>query len=212
MSTPSDVPQPEQPGTDPAASSVPPAGYQTPPGYQAPSDQAPNYQAPDQANYGFPMSGAHNQQPTGLCYAAPARNTFGLDFSNIGQRLSNTQGVPQPLVISYWLWVAAAVLGIVLSVINMFTITNALGGLMVGAGLTGLIISVIFAALYVFIAIRLKEGARWARLVLSILGGLALISFLLQLGVGNVNFVGSAVAAAAAILMWLPQSQPHFKD
>ncbi|WP_426996830.1 hypothetical protein [Pseudarthrobacter sp. N5] len=215
MTNPSDVPQPEQPGAQPPASNVPPAGYQPPQGYQQP----PSYQATGQGygqagqpGYAAPMGAANNAPPAGLGYTAPARNTFGLDFNNIGERISNTQGAPQQLVISYWLWIAAAALGVVLSVVSMFTITNALGGLMVGAGITALIISVVFAAFYVFIAIRLKEGARWARLVLSILGGLALISFLLQLTTGNLNFIGSAVAAAAAVLMWLPQSQEHFKS
>jgi hypothetical protein len=231
MSNPNEVPPPEQPpagnippaGGVPPAGSVPPAGgvpatanepqgYQPPPpGYQAPG---PAYPPPGQAfppqnppyaqgqPYGqaaYPAATApSNNPPPGLGYAAPPRNAFGLDFNNIGQRLTDTRGVPQQLVVSYWLWIAAAALGIVFS-------------LMMGGGVGGFIFELIFAALYVFIAIRLKEGARWARLVLSILGGLAVIGFLANLIFMNPSTVGSAAAVAAAIMMWLPQSREHFK-
>ncbi|UVJ41715.1 hypothetical protein [Arthrobacter sp. CJ23] len=159
--------------------------------------------------YGVP-AGPNNAPPAGLGYAAPARNAFGLDFNNIAQRLRDTTGVPQQLTISYWLWVAAAALGVIASIINIFTIRSMFGELLIGAGIAGLVFSLVFAAFYVFIAIRLKEGARWARLVLSILGGLAAISLLFQLITLNINFIGSAAAVAAAVLMWLPESQKHF--
>ena len=224
MSNPSEVPQPQQPGAQPPASNVPPAGSEPPQGYQPPQ---PGHQAPGQAyppqgqpyaqgqQYGQPAfsSGAAptNNPPAGLGYAAPPRNAFGLDFNNIGQRLTDTQGVPQQLVLSYWLWVAAAALGIVFSLVSIFTYSGAFGGMMMGAGVGGFIFQLIFAALYVFIAIRLKEGARWARLVLSILGGLAMIGVLGNLIFLNLSFIGSAAAVAAAVMMWLPQSQEHFK-
>jgi hypothetical protein len=219
MTNPSDAPQPQQPGGQPAAGNVPPNHYEQPPAYQAPpSQQAPqgysapgSYQAPGQPGYGAPAGAATNAPPASLGYAAPARNTFGLDFNNIKERVTNTQGVPQQLVTSYWLWIASAVLGILLSLVTMFTYSGLYGGLAMGAGIAALIFSVIFAVIYIFIAVRLKEGARWARLVLSILGGLAVLSFLTQLFTGNMNFIGSAVAVAAAIMMWLPQSQEHFK-
>lgn len=212
MTNPSDAPQP-QPGSEPPASNLPSGNFQQPPGYQPPQEYAAPgaYQNAGQPSYGAPLGGPNNAPPAGLGYAAPARNTFGLDFSNIAQRVTNTQGVPQQLVISYWLWVAAAALGVVLSLVSIFTLTGALGGAMAGTGIFTLIFSLIFAAFYIFIAIRLKEGARWARLVLSILGGLAALGFLAQLAMGDLSFIGSAVATAAAILMWLPQSRDHFK-
>jgi len=205
MSNPSDAPQPEQPGAQPPASNVPPAGYQPPQGYQPPPQ---GYQPPGQA---FPPPGQPYAQP-GLGYAAPPRNAFGLDFTNISQRLTKTQGVPQQLVTSYWLWIAAAALGVVFGLISMFSFSGAFGGMMMGAGVGGFIFQLLFAALYVFIAIRLKEGARWARLVLSILGGLAVIGFLANLVFLNPSLIGSAAAVAAAVMMWLPQSQEHFKS
>ncbi|WP_120522878.1 hypothetical protein [Arthrobacter celericrescens] len=219
MSNPNEVPQ--QPGSQPPPSGdVPPAGYQPPqgapqppnyqaPGYQAPGYQAPGYQAPP-PGYGMPTAGANNAPPAGLGYAAPARNTFGLDFNNIAQRFRDTTGVPQQLTLSYWLWVGAAALGVVASLINIFALRGYFGELLVGPGIVGFVFSLIFAALYIFIAIRLKEGARWARLVLSILAGLAVISLLLQLVTLNLGFIGSAVAVAAGVLMWLPESQKHF--
>ncbi len=152
----------------------PPPSYQAPPSYQQP---APGYQQPGQPAFGAP-AGPNTAPPAGLGYAAPARNTFGLHFNNVAQRFRDTTGVPQQLTISYWLWVAAAALGVLASFINIFTMRDVFGEMMVGAGIVGLIFSLVFAALYVFIAIRLKEGSRWARLVLTILGAFAVISLL----------------------------------
>ncbi|WP_426299563.1 hypothetical protein [Arthrobacter sp. R-11] len=158
----------------------------------------------------MPAAGPNNAPPAGLGYPAPARNTFGLDFNNIAQRFRDTTGVPQQLTLSYWLWVGAAVLGVLSSLINIFILRGYFGELLIGTSIGSFILSLIFAALYIFIAIRLKEGARWARLVLSILAGLAVISLLLQLVTLNLGFIGSAVAVAAGVLMWLPESQKHF--
>jgi len=224
MSNPNEVPQ--QPGSQPPPSGdVPPAGYQPPqgapqppsyqaPGYQAPGYQAPGYQAPGyQApppGYGMPTTGANNAPPAGLGYAAPPRNAFGLDFNNIAQRFQDTTGVPQQLKVSYWLWIGAAALGVVLGIVNIAIIAGQFGGIFVGAAVTGLIIGLVFAAFYVFCAIRLKEGARWARIVLTVLGALAVIGLFSQMLTGNLSFIGSAVAVAAAVFMWLPESQKHF--
>ncbi|MFB9715347.1 hypothetical protein [Arthrobacter methylotrophus] len=227
MSNPNEAPQPQQPGAQPPQpGNVPPAGYQPPqgipepPSYQAPpsyQQPAPGYQAPGlgypqpgQPAYGMPQAGASTAPPAGLGYPAPARNTFGLHFNNVAQRFQDTTGVPQQLTVSYWLWVAAAALGVVASFINIFTVRGLFGEMMVGPGIVGLIFSLIFAALYIFIAIRLKEGSRWARLVLTILGALAVFSLLFQVITLNLNFIGSAVAVAAAVLMWLPESKRHF--
>jgi hypothetical protein len=226
MSNPNEVPQPQQPDAQPPQGTpqpppgyqAPPPGYQQPaPGYQAPGYQAPppGYQAPPPGYQAPPpgyqqAAGPNNAPPAGLGYAAPARNAFGLDFNNIAQRLKDTTGVPQQLVISYWLWVAAAALGVVLGIINIAIAAGQYSGLFVGAAITGLIIGLIFAAFYVFCAIRLKEGARWSRIVLTVLGALAVIGLFSQILAGSLTLIGSAAAVAAAIFMWLPESQKHF--
>jgi hypothetical protein len=204
MTNPSDGPQP-QPGSQPPVNNIPASDFQEPPGYQPPQEYAPpsEYQGAGQPSYGAPLGSSSNAPPAGLGYAAPARNAFALDFNNIKERLTNTQGVPQQLVISYWLWVAAAVLGVVVSLVAMVS-SPVVGGL-------GLIFSLIFAALYIFIAIRLKEGARWARLVLSILGGLSVAALPFQLIGGGLGLIGSAATIAAAIMMWMPQAREHFR-
>lgn len=216
MTNPSDAPQPQQPG-QPAAGNVPPTPYEQPPAYQAPQGQQPpqgypagnyqapgGYQAPGQPGYAAPAGAANNAPPAGLGYAAPARNTLALDFNNIKERVTNTQGVPQQLVISYWLWVAAAALGVVSSLVAMVGPAGAFAGI-------GLIFSLIWAAANIFIAIRLKEGARWARLVLSIMGGLSVLALPLTLFAGGLSLIATAATIAAAVMMWLPQSQEHFK-
>lgn len=217
MTNPSDAPQPQQPG-QPAPGNVPPTPYEEPPAYQAPQGQQPpqaypagnyqapgGYQAPGQPGYAAPAGAANNAPPAGLGYAAPARNTLALDFNNIKERVTNTQGVPQQLVISYWLWIGAGLLNVVASVVAM---VGVIGGF---AGVT-LIFNLIWAAIYIFLAVRLKEGARWARLVLSIFGGLALLALPFSLITGVLSLIATAAAVAAAVMMWLPQSQEHFKS
>ncbi|MFC8038795.1 hypothetical protein ACFUOZ_05525 [Paenarthrobacter sp. NPDC057355] len=238
MSTPDEAPQPQQPGAQPPQQgNVPPAGYQPPGGYQPPQGGAvppggyqgqqgyqppqggsvppngyqapPSYQQPGQPAYAAP-AGPNPAPPAGLGYNAPPRNVFGLDFNNIAQRFRDTTGVPRTLVTSYWLWVAAAALGVIASFANIFIYRDFFGALAVGTGIFNFVFSLLIAAVYVFIAIRLKEGARWARLVLSILGGFAVLSLLFLLITLNLSLLSSAAAVAAAIMMWLPESQKHF--
>ena len=162
---------------------------------------------------GAPGTAPSNQPPVGLGYAAPARNSFGFDTKNLAVRLKDVSGVPQQLVYSYWLWVAGAALGVLLSIINVFILTASLGsyaGIAIGASIGGIIWSIIWAAVVIFIAIRLKEGSRWARIVLSILGALAAIGLIVGLVGLSITAIGSAVTVAAAVLMWLPESQKHF--
>ncbi|MFE4197209.1 hypothetical protein ACFRJ9_15200 [Paenarthrobacter sp. NPDC056912] len=203
--------QPPQPGNAPPAGyqppqpgNAPPSGYPGQQGYQPP----PGYQQQGQPAYG-PPAGPNPAPPAGLGYAAPPRNVFGLD-NRIAYRFRDTTGVPQPMVVSYWLWIAAAVLGVLASIVNIFQLRDIFGGLMVGAGVASLVLSLLIAAVYMFMAIRLKEGSRWARLVLTILGVLAAFSLLFQLITLNFSLIGSAAAVAAAVMMWLPESQKHF--
>ncbi|MGR0159254.1 hypothetical protein [Paenarthrobacter nitroguajacolicus] len=230
MSTPDETPQPPQPGTQPPQpGNVPPAGYQPPQGYQPPSQQGyqppsqqgyqppsqqgyqppPTHQQPGQPSYAPPV-GPNPAPPSGLGYSAPPRNVFGLDFNNIGQRLRDTTGVPNTLTTSYWLWIAAAALGVVANLANIFIYRDIFGALAIGTGIFNFVFSLLMAAVYIFIAIRLKEGARWARLVLSILGGFAVLSLLFLLFTLNLGLLSSAAAVAAAVMMWLPESQKHF--
>jgi len=162
---------------------------------------------------GAPGAAPSNEPPAGLGYAAPARNSFGFDMNNLSQRLKDVSGVPQQLVYSYWLWLAGAVLGVLLSIVSIFILTASLGsyaGVALGASIGGIVWSVIWAAVVIFIAIRLKEGSRWARIVLSVLGAFAVIGLFVGLAGLSISAIGSAVSVAAAVLMWLPESQKHF--
>jgi len=224
MSTPDEAPQPQQPGAQPPQpGNVPPAGYQPPGGYQPPQGGSvppggyqgqqgfqppPAYQQPGQPAYTAP-AGPNPAPPAGLGYNAPPRNVFGLDFSNIAQRFRDTTGIPKTLTTSYWLWIAAAALGVIANFANIFIYRDYFGALAIGTGIFNFVFSIIMAAVYAFIAIRMKEGARWARLVLSILGGFAVFSLLFLLITFNLGLLSSAAAVAAAIMMWLPESQKH---
>ncbi|MDP5227536.1 MULTISPECIES: hypothetical protein [Arthrobacter] len=162
---------------------------------------------------GASSAASGNEPPAGLGYAAPARNTFGFDLSNLKKRLLDVTGVPQQLTYSYWLWAGGAVLGIIFSILNIFIATAALGaytGIMAGAAIGSLIWGIIWGAAVIFVAIRLKEGSRWARIVLTVLGALAVIAFFVELATLNLTAVSSAATVAGAVLMWMPQSQKHF--
>jgi hypothetical protein len=72
------------------------------------------------------------------------------------------------------------------------------------------VIAVIFAALYLLFAFKLKAGRNWARIVLTIIAVLALLSLLFG-GVGSVlGYIGELAAVIAAVLSYLPVSNAYF--
>ena len=232
MSNPNEVPQ--QPGFQPPQSGntpsgeVPPAGYQPPqgtpqppPGYQAPPPgyQQPGYQAPPpsygtpgQQNPGSPGEGFHFEMPT------DGPKSFNDVMPKGGfSGMFNVAGMPTELKVSYWIWLIGGFLGILGGLIGFFG-TLVLFSVVPGFAAVLLIlvlVSLVLAAAQVILAMKMKEGKEWARLALSALVVVGLLISIIASasldGQGN-NWFGFIIGAAAAVLMWLPNSQAWFKS
>lgn len=90
---------------------------------------------------------------------------------------------------------------------------------------TTIVIAVIFLALYLFFAVKMRNGRNWARIVLTVLSALSVVS---QFSVSTTvtvngqeyssssNAVTGWIAAVAAIiaiaLMYLPASNAYFSN
>ncbi len=122
---------------------------------------------------------------------------------------------PTALVASFWLWIASAAISLLaffLTLAGLVTGPAAEGG--VGGGLIALSVAgaLIGAAVRVVCAIFLLRGANWARIILSVVAGLLLVSLLPVLIAGDiVSVVIFLMAVVAAVLMWLPSTRPHFR-
>jgi hypothetical protein len=129
---------------------------------------------------------------------------------------------------AFWAFIASTVIGLVGGLLifgNRDAITDALrnsnrqsgGGLTETqidqavniAMITAVVIAVIIAALYLLFAFKLRAGRNWARIVLTVLTALQLLSLL----VGQstvVGYVGVLAAVAGVVLSFLAPSNPYF--
>lgn len=230
MSTPSDEPEPRDPGA------VPPSGNDHPtPGQQIPGQQIPGQepgrptpgqqfpgQEPDQPGQPTPGQQFPGQQPPGgggrFAFEMPADRPRNLSevlprggFSG----LFDVTGLPTELKVSYWIWVIGGLLGLLGGVIGIF------GVLVLFAIIPGVAILVFMlvlvalavAAAEIVLALKLKEGKGWARLALTVVAGvsllLAIVSSTFPAGQDG-NWLGFLVSLVATALMWVPNSQNWF--
>lgn len=84
------------------------------------------------------------------------------------------------------------------------------------------VIFLVFAALYLFFAFKMNAGRNWARIVLTVVGALAVLSGFSATSTVTVNgqsysasnqvfgWIGALLAVVAIVLMFLPQSNAFF--
>ncbi|MFE5838476.1 hypothetical protein [Arthrobacter sp. NPDC056493] len=208
MSTPSDEPDPRDPGAERPSGQFPAQPGSPTPGPQFPG-QEPAQQYPGQ------------QPPAGggrFAFEMPADRprTFGEVLPRGGlSGLFDVTGLPTELKVSYWIWVIGGLLGLLGGVIGLF------GVLVLFAILPGVAILVFLlvlvalavAAAEIVLALKLKEGKEWARLALTIVAGvsllLAIVSSSFPAGQDG-NWLGFLVSLVATALMWVPNSQNWF--
>ncbi|HVV20764.1 MAG TPA: hypothetical protein VHF06_15120 [Pseudonocardiaceae bacterium] len=71
-------------------------------------------------------------------------------------------------------------------------------------------VAVVFAALYGLFAFKLRAGRNWARIVLTIVAALALLSLLIGgAGTSVLRLVGDLAAIAGAVLSYMPNSNAY---
>ncbi|GAB3255598.1 hypothetical protein GCM10027562_17420 [Arthrobacter pigmenti] len=128
---------------------------------------------------------------------------------SLAHRLVDTSRVPQDVRVSYYLWVLDVVLSIISALYVVFV-----GGGPVIAGVIGFVFALLLAVLYLYCAVRMKEGRPWARMVLTLLASLsaiALIGSIVQ-GMFGLSLLGPIIAVFAAVLMWSRNANPWFRQ
>lgn len=211
MSNQSDVPQPDPAGTPaghtpptPPAGYEPPAGYQPPPAYQAPPAQG----YPSQPQLGGQQQGFQFQMP------ADAPHNFNEAMPKGGfSGIFSVTGMPTELKVSYWIWVISGLLGVLLGIVAFFGAILALAVVpAVGVLILLLVLLTLgLSAAQVVLAMKMKEHKSWARMALTVIVGVTLVISMVQSGMdGGGSWFGSIFGIVAAVLMWLPNSQPWF--
>ncbi len=127
---------------------------------------------------------------------------------SLTQRLLDTNRVPQDVKMSYMLWIIGAALSVIAA---LFVAFGASGGF--AASIIGLLLALALAGLYVYCALRMKEGAGWARMVLTLLASLSAMAIVVNFLSGNFGFalLGPFIAVIATILMWSKNANPWFR-
>jgi hypothetical protein len=125
---------------------------------------------------------------------------------------TSTGGRPGAVDVAFWLYLAAPVIDLVLSLLSIGGVnaSAAAAKLPQGAVIAGVVIGIVVNVLYlvavVVIDTYFRRGANWARIVLTVLAALSVFGVL---GLGAIPFVISVVAI---ILSWLPASNAWFRS
>ncbi|MEU6150690.1 hypothetical protein ABZ816_11880 [Actinosynnema sp. NPDC047251] len=134
--------------------------------------------------------------------------------------------VPKEVQISFWIWIAGAVLSVIgglLAFAQRDAVADALRRAPQTADLSAeefdalvsanimitAVVGVVMAGLYVLFAFKARAGRNWARVVLAALTVLGLLSTLL-VGAGVSGLLTSLISVVAVVLLYLPNSKAYF--
>jgi len=126
---------------------------------------------------------------------------------------------PATVTASFWLWIATVVLSAISILTSLadgrYAFADVGGNAQVAAAVgppTVIIGLAVGAALRILFAVYMLRGRNWARIVLLILAIIAVLAGLPAFATGNVvDILIVVVALAAAVLMYLPASNPYFR-
>ncbi len=214
------------------------------PGQQGYGQQGYGQPAYGQQPYGQPgygQQGGYPGQPGGYPPPYPG-GPQGFSAYPGGAGLPPAPVRPITVTIAFWIWM----LGILASLVGLIIVltssiweqaiaagrlsTGSTGAINVDASslvttvkIIAVVVFVIIAGLYLFFAIKMYTGRNWARIVLTVLGALSVLSaFTPTYGTVTVNgqtFTGSSpvvnwasglISLAAIVLMYLPLSNAYF--
>ena len=125
-------------------------------------------------------------------------------------------GIPKQVKNAYLLFLAGAALNLLASLINIVLTGSQYSAVRTGASVVGFIFAIIFAAIWVWFALLMKEGVGWARIVLIVLAALSVISGLVSLvgtlflGTSLINLLASIAFVAGGVMLLLPGSVAYF--
>lgn len=185
----------------------PPApGYGQQPGGEAPYGQAPYGQSP------------YGQQPYGQSPYAQ----YPSEQPNAG---AGGQ-VPQLVNISFWMLIASGAIFVISVLLGLGDLDNPvfrqqferqvegsgaevsyndIKGILIG---TIVVFGIIGAALYLLVAIFVRKGKNWARILGTVFAALSVFGLF---GPPTIATLGTALGIAAIVLLYLPGAAPYFR-
>jgi hypothetical protein len=140
--------------------------------------------------------------------------------------LRGAQNLPAPTTVqaSFWLWVVTVVISLVGAVVgftqrdaalaalrsaNVQNLTDAQIQAAVTLGLAvAAVFAIVFAGLYLLFAFKARAGRNWARITLTVLTVLRLLSLIA--GSNLLAVISVVVAVVAVVLLFLPASNQFF--
>jgi hypothetical protein len=148
-------------------------------------------------------SDPHQQPQGGFPPAAPP-----VSEAEYGQQVVR----PKSVDTAYMLWLVAAGIGIVTNLIGLITAqaiadatARSLGvdpALVAGSGPSygGIIFQLLLSVLWIVVVLQMRKGANWARIVLTVLGGLGILFGLMGLAALGILFAVGVFGAIQAVL------------
>lgn len=121
---------------------------------------------------------------------------------------------PSILRASFWLWIASAAVSFLAGIVGVVSAVQAgASGSSATAVLAGSVVgAIVGAGLRVVIAVFLAKGLSWARIILTILGALTVLTSLPSLFVGDIlGILVLALTVAAGIMMWSPAASAYLR-
>jgi hypothetical protein len=123
---------------------------------------------------------------------------------------------PTVVTVAFWLWIASVVIALIAFATSVSALAESSSSLKgaAGAGFVAGSFAAPFigAALRIVFAIFLLRGANWARIVLTILGALIVLSSLLSIANGNIFVILELIIVVVAVVLpWLPAAKPYFR-
>ncbi len=145
------------------------------------------------------------REPTWMHDDGPA--TEDLRSRPISQRLKNLRGLPQEISASYVLWLVSAAYSVILHTTTLFSSVGTYGRGALVLDVPGLIFAILISVAVVYLAIRMKEGAQWARVALTIVCALTVISSLISIMTVGMGIITALTQIVATALMWTAAGQ-----
>jgi hypothetical protein len=206
---------PPYPGQDPQYPNAQPQNSPSQPPQYQPSQYQPQYQPPQNPypGGGYPSGGYPGQGQQGPAPVAPG-----------------------PVKGAFLVYVVVAVLALVSLVLSVTSSVwqqaiddnpNTSGidaqSLVNTVKIVAVVVGVIFIALYLFFAFKMRAGRNWARIVLTVLSALSILSstsasssvtinnnVYRSTGSQTFSWIGTVLAIVAIVLMFLPASNAYF--
>ena len=141
---------------------------------------------------------------------------------------------PQEVLTAFWLWIASMVVSVIGNVVGFLTLGDRVRSQVrqqVGTDpnlsaanvdtivrigfIVGAVVALLFVALELFFVFKMRAGRNWARIVLTVLGGLSVLLTIVGLRsaaglTAVIGLVGSALIVAAIVLMFTGGAREYF--